>query len=269
MAQDGFIDAEGARLYFQHEGRGPAVLFIHAGVADLRMWDSQVDALKSSFKCIRFDMRSFGRTENSAETFSPSPDIAAVLDHVGVDKAHLVGCSMGGAFAIDFALEFGGRVESLMLVAAGVGGWDGPPNEAEMAEMAEVEKAYEAKDWDRTAELEVAYWLDGPGRNGRVQGEVREKMLLMCRGAYDRGEPDPRVTPLDPPAIGRLSEIDVPTQVSVGTFDESSIIEIADLLAAGIRGANKAVYEGAAHMLNLEFPDRFNAELETFLTEQR
>ena len=268
MAYDGYVETEGARIYFQQAGSGPAVLFLHAGVADLTMWDSQVDALQHEFNCIRFDLRGMGRTKISADAFSPAADVNAVLRRIGVDSAHLVGLSMGGAFAIDFALEHPERVRSLSLAASGVGGWKGSPTDAETAEMAEIEKAYDAGLWDEVAEMEVAYWLDGPGRAGRVQGEVREKMLRMCRAAYDRGEPDARPVRLDPPAVGRLSEIKLPTQVSIGTYDESSVQAIADHLAANIPGATKAVYEGAAHMINLEFPDRFNAELSTFLKEQ-
>lgn len=264
--QSGFADAADARLYFEQAGTGPAVLFVHAGVADLRMWDSQVEALSDRFNCIRFDMRGFGRTENRADSFSPSGDIVAILDHLDVDRAHVVGLSMGGGSAVRFALEHPDRVLSLCLVAAGVGGWEGPANEAELAELAEVEKAFEAQDWDLAVELEVQYWLDGPGRAGRVGDEIREKMKQMCRTSYGRSEPTARPLPMDPPAIKRLSEMGVPTLVIVGTFDESSIPEIADVLAEGIHGARKIVYEGAAHMINLEQPERFNSDLLGFLT---
>lgn len=264
--QSGFIDSDDARIYFERAGSGPSVLFLHAGVADLRMWDFQVGALQERFDCIRFDMRGLGQTENAAETFSPSADVALVLDHLNVERAHIVGLSMGGATAVESALKFPERVISLSLVAAGVGGWSKPPTEAELAESAEIDKAFEAKDWDQVVELELQYWLDGPGRAGRVQGEVREKMRQMSRRAYDRGEPDPRVIPLDPPAIGRLSEISAPTLIMVGTFDESSILDIADKFHEQIPGSTKIVYEGAAHMINLEQPERFNSDLVAFIT---
>lgn len=264
----GFIDSNDARIYFERAGSGPSVLFLHAGVADLRMWDSQVDVLEERFDCIRFDMRGFGQTENRADTFSPSDDVAVVLDHLHVEKAHMVGLSMGGAISVEFALKWPERVTSLSLVAAGVGGWSKPPNEAELAESAEIDKAFEAKAWDHVVELELHYWLDGPGRAGRVQGEVRDKMRQMCRRAYERGEPDVRPVGLDPPAIGRLSEINAPTLITVGTFDESSILSIAEEFYEHIPGSTKVVYEGAAHMINLERPERFNSDLLDFMTRQ-
>lgn len=265
MTASGFVDSDGARLYYEQAGSGPDILFIHAGVADLRMWDEQVEALSESFNCIRFDMRGFGQTENTAESFSPTADVASVLDHLGANIAHFVGISMGGATAVDFALEHPERVQSLCLVAAGVGGWSKPPTEPELAELEEAEKAYEAESWDRVVELEVRYWLDGPGRSGRVQGQVREKMMLMCRGAYGRGEPAARPTHLNPPAIGRLSEINAPTLILAGTYDESSIMEMADLFSTEIPNSTKIVYEGVAHMINLEQPERFTSDLLEFL----
>lgn len=88
--QSGFIDSNDGRIYFERAGSGPSVLFLHAGVADLRMWDSQVKAIENGLDCIRFDMRGFGQTENRAETFSTSNDVALVLDHLQVEKAHMV-----------------------------------------------------------------------------------------------------------------------------------------------------------------------------------
>jgi 3-oxoadipate enol-lactonase len=270
-ANTGFVEADGAELYFEQAGSGPPVLFIHAGVADLRMWDRQVEAFGDDFRCIRFDMRGFGRTRNAANSYSPPADIAAVLNHVDAEAVHLVGLSMGGGIAVEAALDFPDRINSVALVAAGVRGMEDvsfgeePPPDSEVAELGEIEKAYEAEEWDRLVDLEVNYWLDGPGHAGRVQGEVREKMRQMCRGAYGRDEPAAKPVFEGTPAINRLSEIMRPALVIAGTFDERSIMQMADLFADKIPHAKKIVYEGAAHMINLEEPERFNADLREFL----
>ncbi|MCA1839301.1 MAG: alpha/beta hydrolase, partial [Actinobacteria bacterium] len=96
----GFVEVPDARIYFERSGDGPSVLFLHAGVADLRMWDEQVQALQSRFDCISFDRRGFGRSENIAPSYSPMDDICAVMDELGVPSASVVGLSMGGAIAI-------------------------------------------------------------------------------------------------------------------------------------------------------------------------
>jgi 3-oxoadipate enol-lactonase len=263
----GFIEAADAELYFERAGGGPAVLFFHAGVADLRMWDGQVEALGSNYNCIRFDMRGFGQTRNRAESYSPTADVLAILDHLEVGAAHLVGLSMGGGLALEVVIDEPRRANSVTVVAAGVRGMkeERPPTETELAEMTEIEKAEEAKDWDRAVDLQVQYWLDGPGRAGRIQGEVREKMRLMCRDGYGRDEPLAKPVFTQTPAIERLEEINVPALIVVGTGDESIIMDIGNQMAELIPGSKKLVYEGAAHMINLEEPDRFNSDLIAFL----
>src|SRR5687768_17684276 len=103
-ATSGFLAHNGARIYYEAEGEGEPVVLIHAGVANLRMWDDQVAALRDRYRMIRYDTRGFGRTETDAVAFSNRADIAALLDHLGEESAHLVGFSRAGSIALDFAL---------------------------------------------------------------------------------------------------------------------------------------------------------------------
>ena len=93
---NGTLETNGAQIAFEVEGTGEPVVLIHAGVADLRMWDDQVAALRDSYRLIRYDTRGFGRTETDAVEFSNRADIAALLDHLGEASAHVVGLSRGG-----------------------------------------------------------------------------------------------------------------------------------------------------------------------------
>jgi len=83
----GFLETNGARIAYDVEGDGPAVVLIHAGVANRNMWDAQVGALKDAYRVIRYDTRGFGETETDAGTFSNRADIAALLDHLGERSA--------------------------------------------------------------------------------------------------------------------------------------------------------------------------------------
>ena len=90
------------------------------------MWDDQVAALQDAYRVIRYDTRGYGETETEAVSFSNRADIAALLDHLGEESAHVVGLSRGGIIALDFALEFPDRVRSLTVAAGGVGGYESP-----------------------------------------------------------------------------------------------------------------------------------------------
>ncbi len=266
--QSGFLETDGARIYHEVEGGGPPVLLIHAGVANLRMWDEQVAALRNDYRVIRYDTRGFGRTETDAVEFSNRADIAALLDHLGEESAHLVGISRAGSIALDFTLERPDRVRSLVVGAGGISGYHSPEASSEEDFEAE-EKLYEAKDWEGLASWEADYWGNGPGQPADRAPEVRARIydweLANYRAQKEEGKPQV----LDPPAAGRLDELKVPMLVIYGTLDEPGTQESMRHLAAAVPHARLAVFEGVAHMLNLERPDRFNALLREFLDEVR
>src|SRR5688572_12018874 len=162
----------------------PRYLLLHAGVADSRSWAAVAPGLDGP--SVAYDRRGFGGTPPGPDGFRHLDDLLAVLDAVAGDApVWLVGNSMGGALAIDAALEAPERVAGLVLIGPGVSsdvpGWEQPPPTA-------AENALEAE-WDATGEddlearlaLEAWLWLDGPERRGRVGGAARELAIDMNR----------------------------------------------------------------------------------------
>src|SRR6202011_5569889 len=137
---------------------GPALVFIHAGVSDHRMWDPQVEFFASRFKVIRYDLRGFGKSSFAEEAFAPRDDLLAILNHVGISKAALVGCSMGGGTAIDFTLEHPEMVTALVPVGAGVSGWnDWSAESGEL--MTAMMKAVQKGEADAAFQISAHYWI--------------------------------------------------------------------------------------------------------------
>ena len=121
------ITVSGASIWAEAAGTGPTVVFLHAGVADSRMWDAEFKALQSTHRVVRLDLRGFGRTQLVAEKFSYHGDVIAVMDSLHVERATLVGCSFGSNVALDVALAHPERVERLVLVSPSIGdGADAP-----------------------------------------------------------------------------------------------------------------------------------------------
>jgi 3-oxoadipate enol-lactonase len=262
-----FLETNGARIAYDDDGNGEAVLLIHAGVADRRMWDDQVAALKDGHRVIRHDTRGYGETETDAVSFSNRDDIAALLDHLGEPSAHVVGLSRGGHIALDFALEFPERVRSLTVVAGGVGGYESPA-ELPSETWTQVEAMEEAKDWEGLTDWETAFWADGPGQSPDRVPEVRRRVhdwvLTNYRAEKEQGEP----RPLDPPAVERLDELRAPLLVMLGTLDDPGTVDSMRYLAGRVPGARLEEFE-SAHMVNLEHPERFNRVLREFLAAHR
>jgi pimeloyl-ACP methyl ester carboxylesterase len=260
----GFLDVPGGQLYYEVAGTGHPLVFIHAGVADNRMWDEQFVPFAERYRVIRYDTRGFGKTRTEGVEFSNRQDLYDLLTHLGVETAYVIGLSRGGQIAVDFTVEHPEMVAALIPAAAGLSGYDQPLGDSdavqqEAALFTRMEELWEKGAHDELQELEVHAWVDGPRQPvGRAASDVRERVREMNAGAYNRGEPEPKPQPLDPPAAGRLHEIAVPTLVLIGDLDELATQAMAEYMAQHIPGARKVVFPGAAHMVNMEQPERFN-----------
>ncbi len=254
----------GARIHYERTGEGMPVVFLHAGVADSRMWEPQVSEFSKHFDVIRPDMRGFGKSDLPPAPWSPRADLLALMDTLELKPVHLIGCSMGGALALDFALDHPERVSKLVLVDSGPSGQPDRPEYDSL--FAEVDAADKAGDHVALNQAEMHLWLDGPYRpRGYVREELRELFLDMNGANMDNDWSSAPMENLDPPAIGRLSEVSAPTLVIVGDKDLQPVLESADLLASSIKGARKVVIHDAAHLPNLEHPEEFNRIVLDFL----
>jgi pimeloyl-ACP methyl ester carboxylesterase len=263
----GFIDVPGGRLYHEADGIGPALTLIHAGVAHLRMWDAQVEAWREHFRVIRYDTRGFGRTLTEDVPYSNVEDLRLLLDALGVHRTHLLGASRGGSIATDFTLTYPDRVSSLVWVAGGVRGFEA--EDARLAEIwPEMERLEEARDWTKLVELETQVWTDGPGQPpGRVDPALRRQMIGWNMQNYLAEQPADQVIRPEFAAAERLADIKVPTLAIWGTLDELGVLRAGEKLAAEVQGARSHVFEGVAHMVNLERPAELNKLVLDFLLE--
>ena len=261
-SEKGYVDIAGAPHYYEVVGNGYPLVLIHEGIADSRMYDPQVEAFAAEFQVIRYDVSGFGRSEIPSAPFTNHGVLLGLLQRLGVERAHLLGMSMGGGIALDLALTHPEMVSALVLAAAGVGG--STPSSEVRAKWGEIGAALERRDLDGAVELGLRMWVDGPRRRAdQVDPAVRERLRRMMAANFARPEVEPR--PLEPPAIERLGDIRVPTLVVVGDSDVPDIVEQADMLARGITGARKVVIPGVAHVPNLERPDDFNRLVLDFL----
>lgn len=256
MAQQLKVPAENAVLMAEVVGEGPAVVLLHAGVADRRSWRAVAEALSDRFKMVSYDRRGFGDTTYETGPHSDLDDLVAVMEAVGARDALLVGSSMGGLIALDAALALPDRVRGLVLVAPAVSGAelevDDPPEVLELARL--IGAAEERGDVDEVNRLEAHYWLDGPtSAEGRVRGAARELFLDMngrALRAEDPGEERPR-----PPAWPRLEAVALPTLVLTCELDEPSGTALAAAAAERIPGATLRELSGVAHLPQVERPE--------------
>jgi len=264
----GFVEVSGAPLYYEDAGTGPALVLIHEGIADSRMYDDQFNALARHYRVVRYDLHGFGRSGTPDRAYTHHEALHALLHHLSIDRAALLGMSLGGIVAIDYALTYPTKVAALLLLASGIGGY--PISEATAALVAPIAEAFKAGDFVRAIDLSVRFWVDGPKRSPEeVDPIVRERVRTMYTDVLRRSRDGGRQADLlDPPAYTRLGEIHMPTLVVVGTGDIPNILEQADLLERNITGARKVVLPRVAHVLNMERPTEINHIILDFLGEQ-
>ncbi len=264
-AQTGFADINGTKIYYEVAGEGQPFLMVHAGIANKAMWDDQFDFFAQKYKVVRYDMRGYGQSPPVADDYQRHEDIRALLDFLNIDRAFLMGCSIGGGACMDFALAYPDRAAALIMVGSGPGGfsyddWSPSPLDEEMDE------AYDSGDMARVNEIAMRIFVDGQGRTpNQVSPALRQKVYDMNAIALQNEKLLGKAIPAPVSAAERITELQLPVLIVVGDLDEEYIARAASFMEENISGARKVVMRGTAHLPNMEFPKEFNAHVQEFL----
>lgn len=267
QAATGFADA--GTLYYEAAGAGNPLVLCHAGFVDSRMWDPQWGDFAQRTRTVRYDLRGYGRSGPADAAKSRRDDLHTLLRELAVERAHLLGCSLGGGVVLDFALEHPEMVSALILVSTVPGGFEyqGQPP----ALLLEMIGALQRGDMPRAVDLQVRLWVDGPFRQPHeVDPSVRQRAAELARESLQRGaSADQDARPLTPPARQRLQALHVPTLIVVGALDDPEVLRAANVMAAEIEGAKLATVPNSAHLPNMENPAHFNGLVTDFLASVR
>ncbi|TWD80813.1 pimeloyl-ACP methyl ester carboxylesterase [Kribbella amoyensis] len=222
-------------------GDGLPLVFLHSGAGDSRGWDAVVHRLPQ--RVIRYDVRGYGRSPRPTTPFTMQGDLAAVLEYCGVERAVLVGCSLGGSTAICQALVDPQSVAGLVLLCPGLTGYPWP-------DEPELDKVYDELAAAGDVEGLVRFGLDlwaAAGSDGEVAEQVRAAVPgWLAQSDFRRP---------DVAAYGRLGEIRVPTAVLVGDRDRPILAACAGAIAARIEGSRLVWAPGVDHFPALRAPD--------------
>jgi 3-oxoadipate enol-lactonase len=246
-------------------GEGPPVVLLHAGLTDSRLWEPQLRSFGQSHSVLRVDLPGFGGSPLETNPVSFRGAVRDAMDAEGIGRAALVGVSLGGNTSLELTLESPERVSALVLVGAGL-----PDHEwsKERSSWDTEEKALESGDLDAAVDANLRMWLAGPRRGlDDIDPGMRELVGEMQRQAFrqQEGHDEVQMLRLEPPASDRLGEVAVPALVLTGDEDVGDIHSIADRLADGIPGAERATIAEAAHLPSLERPDEFDRIVLDFL----
>ncbi|MHA6757958.1 alpha/beta fold hydrolase [Streptacidiphilus sp. PAMC 29251] len=245
----GSFKHNGGSIQYRTFGGGPPVVLVHGFSLDHRMWRPQIPSLAAGFRVVSYDCRGFGRSSCPTGPYSHADDLRRLLEHLGIERAHLVGLSMGGRIALNHALSRPEATMSMMLMATDLGGYR------------------HRIDWD----VDIGAGSGGlrAGRTAWLQSDLfatvrrhpdARALVHEMVGDYSGWHwqhPDIRV-PADGDAMERLEEIVAPTSVLVGAEDLAEFHEIAGIIASRVPNVHRTVLAGVGHLANLESPATVN-----------
>ena len=257
----GLVTVPGGRIAYEVSGTGPTVVLIHDGLLPSATWDEQMAPFSQRFRVVRYDRRGYGSSETTTRDYSNVDDLKAVLDHVGVTKAALVGCSAGGALALDFALAHPDRVTSLVLVGPILSGF-GFTEHFMRRNAANAAPGLMRK--DDAASIER--WATDPFITDARNVEARRRLMeLLVRYPQSATRKVLHSARPDPDSRARLGELKVPLLLVTGASDVPDVHAHIGAIASGVRHAERVVIAQAGHLPQLEQPAEFNARVLEFL----
>lgn len=260
----------GVNLYYEDSGRGAPVIFVHEFAGDYRSWETQVRHLAQRYRCITYNARGYPPSDVPEDPRVYSQDLAVadllgLMDHLKLERAHIVGFSMGGFAALIFGLRHPERALSLVVAGCGYGS-EGDRSKFEK-DVEEVSERMLRDGMGKVAEFyargptRVQFFDKDPRGWREFYEQLRESSSLghanTMRGVQKR-------RPAVPDLVEEMKKLKVPTLIITGDEDEPCL-EPGLLMKRTIPAAALVVMPKCGHTINLEAPDAFNRHLEDFL----
>ncbi|MCC2640333.1 MAG: putative 3-oxoadipate enol-lactonase [Nitrospira sp.] len=251
-----WCDANGIRLAYDDQGAGLPLVFLHAFPLNRSMWEPQIAGLSGRFRTIALDLRGHGESDAPLWAFSLdhfADDVCALLDHLALPQAVVVGLSMGGYVSLAFSRKYANRMKGLVLADTRA---QADSSDAKRGRFHLAQAAYH-QGIDAVAETMLPKLL-GP-TSLRTKPDLVELVRNTMHSTPVSGIIVDLMAMADrPDSVSHLRTITCPALVMVGQEDSTTPLLDAQLMAAEIHGARLAVIPAAGHLSNLEQPSIFN-----------
>jgi pimeloyl-ACP methyl ester carboxylesterase len=261
-----FIPAGGLKVHYTVSGKGDVLLLLHGGYQDLHMWDPQTAYFSKFYKVVLIDLPCHGQTTGLDTNLLVADVVRIVIDSLHIRKVVVGGLSLGGACAVDFALDYPDRVNGLIAVSPGLSGW---PLVMKMDTLSRqlfnrMDSIRHTGDHAQFAAGFVATWCVGPYRQpSEVDEHVRSYIYTttLANRMPDNGWPNFDTSYAAP----RLKNIKCPVLIIRGDKDLPFIIRETDYYKQQIPKATLITMTNVAHMVNMEKPEEFNRVVRKWL----
>lgn len=266
-----YVRSDGVKLYYEEHGEGETILFVHEMAGDVRSWAPQMRYFARRYRCVAYNARGYppSQVPEDSDAYSQAQaagDAANVLRELGVDKAHVVGLSMGGFATVHFGLEFPQMAKSLVVAGCGHGSARADQKQFR-ADAERLATEVEAKGMKNLAEVYA-------GNASRVQFESKDpKGWTEWRDAFAGHSPIGTALTLrnvqgKRPSLLDLEEgmrgLEVPVLLIAGDEDDPAM-DVTLWLKRTLPMAGLSIFPKSGHTVNLEEPAMFNSLVQDFL----
>lgn len=264
-AQGTYAEVNGVRLYYEVEGKGPALVLIHGWTTNSEYWDDQVPAFRAKYRVVRYDRRGFGKSGGVPDVSADPADLDLLLGQLGIESAYILGHSQGGVVAQGFALNYPRRVKALILFGSGpTPGFNLPWTGPDALPFPEITRVARSVGVDSIWKLFDNHPLVS---NDRLSAEAAAR-LRRIQKTYRGGDLLRQIPPSRPKEVAtieRLREITVPTLVLTADREMPYLRVVSEALAYAIPNATRLVLGGGGHLINMSRPVEFNTAVLNYL----
>lgn len=271
VVKQGRIEVGNGSLYYEEAGEGEPIIFVHGHSLDHRMWDEQFPVFAKNYRAIRYDLRGYGISSPQTEDyqFTHVEDLRTLMDSLHIDKAHIVGLSLGGFIGADMLGWFPERMSSAFLASGNIRKSKGPSQPMTKEEAAKRDEEIAALK-ERGVDVMKKEWFEGLMKSGGTQRERMRQPLWQMIDDWDAWQPLHKevrvVAGLDAYAKLKENRPSVPTLIVEGRSPENRFSDHPEILNYLPNGKQKII-DDCGHMLNMERPEEFNCVLEEFISQ--
>lgn len=256
-----FVTAAGLEFYTVQQGNDPRCVFIHGFGGDLHLWDQLLSGVDPSLSSLRYDLRGFGKTRSSDDiAFRHNNDLLALLDALDIFQCDLVGVSMGGSIALNFALDHPERVRKLVLISPSIMAWEWSDAWQQLWEPI-VQYAQEGN-MPAARQQFYDHPLFASARESQCAQELYDVIMRYSGQEWLRDYQQ-----LSLPDVDRLFELSAPTLLLTGGRDLNDLKVIANLLEACVENIQREDFPDQGHLIQLENPVECAKSIQRFFAE--
>lgn len=273
--KSGFVlTADGGRIYYEECGKGEPIIFLHGHSLDRRMWDEQFKPFSKKYRTIRMDFRGYGRSSEQREDlqFTHVDDVIALMDSFHIQKAHVIGLSMGAFVAGDMLAIYPERLLTCTMASAGIRNCKGPSEPMDSAESAKRDREIEALK-QKGIDTMKKEWIEQLLSSGGSHRERMRKPLTQMIQDWSAWQPLHKEVRLfyGKEAWAKLRErgtLDIPVLLIRGENEHKTKRTNPNEMRY-LSNASFVVIDDCGHMLNMERPTAFNQAVLQFLSDKK